>query len=98
MKPFSILSLLSIVPCAVFAQTLVTDQNTFSKSNQLNNAAQNRAGVTGAAFFYNPKFDREGSVHLFDGWDNRARIYLKGGGHFDENNINFNIQRSQFEA
>jgi len=57
------------------------------------------AGLTGQASFFNPKFDREGSIYLFDGWDQAAFIYPKGTDQFvRENSMNFNIQRSMFET
>ena len=74
-----------------------TDANT----NALNSIAGNPfqgSQFTGQATFFNPKFDREGSIYLYDGWDQSATIVAKGtGGSFRENNINFNIQRSMFE-
>ncbi len=78
-----------------------TDANNRANTNKLQvfagNPYQNTA-YTGQAVFFNPKFDREGSVYLFDRWDNTARVYPKTGGFFTTSNMNFNIQRSMFES
>lgn len=84
-----------------YAQGTNIDANQTANQNTVTSIANNpNQGnqFTGMATFYNPKFDREGSIYLFDGWDQSATIVAKGtGGSFRENNINFNIQRSMFE-
>ncbi len=110
MKSFLAFTLLITTACG-FAQTTSgpdeKEETTLNKqsdnNNQLNSLAAgggaNTAPVTGMAVFYNPKFDREGSVYLFEQWGQSASIFVKGGnGSFKESNINFNIQRSMFEA
>ena len=78
------------------------DQNSTSNTNVLQGIAGGSLGgrqFTGAATFYNPKFDREGSIYLFDGWDQSAIIFPKGVNRgFTERQMNFNIQRSLFET
>ena len=77
------------------------DANNSANTQVLQSISQNvnqRANLQGSAVFYNPKFDREGSVYLFDRWDNTARVYPKTGGFFTTSNMNFNIQRSMFES
>lgn len=77
------------------------DANNSANTQILQNISQNTnasANLQGSAVFYNPKFDREGSVYLFDRWDNTARVYPKTGGFFTTSNMNFNIQRSMFES
>ena len=90
-----------ICAAATYAQNADIDANQAVNQGAVSNLANNpNQGnqFTGAATFYNPKFDREGSIYLFDGWDQSATIVVKGkGGAFRENNINFNIQRSMFE-
>ncbi|MDC7997653.1 hypothetical protein [Gilvibacter sediminis] len=98
-----ITSLCLALLCATvgFAQNTDVDANQAANQGAVSNLANNpNQGnqFTGAATFYNPKFDREGSIYLFDGWDQSATIVAKGtGGSFRESNINFNIQRSMFE-
>ena len=78
------------------------DANSTSNTNVLQGIAGGSLGgrqFTGAATFYNPKFDREGSIYLFDGWDQSAIIFPKGVSNgFTERQMNFNIQRSLFET
>ena len=40
----------------------------------------------------------QGSVYLFENWDNSARIYSDGGGIIDIENINFNVQNAKFSS
>lgn len=78
------------------------DANSTANANALQSIAGGTLGgrqFTGTATFYNPKFDREGSVYLFDRWDHGARIYAKNNaGSFTAENMNFNAQRSMFES
>lgn len=78
------------------------DNNNTANTNVLQSIAGGSLGgqqYTGSATFFNPKFDREGTVYLFEYWDNVARIYAKNNaGAFNVSNINFNIQRSMFET
>lgn len=78
------------------------DANSTSNTNVLQGIAGGSLGgrqFTGQATFYNPKFDREGSIYLFDGWDQSAIIFPKGVNQgFTERQMNFNIQRSLFET
>ena len=80
------------------------DANNTANTNQLQALAGSggnspQGGFTGAATYYNPKFDRIGTIYLFDDWNNYARIFPKGAsGSFTVQNINFNVQRSMFET
>ncbi|MEP2937718.1 MAG: hypothetical protein ABJM06_03630 [Gilvibacter sp.] len=85
-----------------FGQNKNIDANNTSNTNTLRSFAANpgqEAQFTGQATFFNPKFDREGSIYLFDGWDQSAIIFPKGVSNgFTERQMNFNIQRSLFET
>jgi hypothetical protein len=105
MKTFFAFSIMIFSLTAIAqSQENQADANLQANTQQLQRlgATANGSGsnaVQGTAVFYNPKFDREGSVYLFDGWDNRATVYTKNnGGSFRTENINFNIQRSMFES
>jgi hypothetical protein len=83
-------------------QNTDVDANSTSNISDLQGIAGGTLGgrqFTGAATFYNPKFDREGSIYLFDGWDQSALVFPKGVNQgFTERQMNFNIQRSLFET
>lgn len=94
------LSLTLLSGAITIAQSADVDANQSTQTERVQQIAggENGTAFTGGATFFNPKFDREGSVYLFDDWDNAARIYAKNnGGSFTVNNVNFNIQRSMFE-
>lgn len=90
---------------ATIAQSTNVDANNTANTRQLQSLAgsggnSSQGGFTGAATYFNPKFDRIGTIYLFDDWNNYARIFPKGGGaaSFTAENINFNVQRSMFET
>lgn len=101
---------LSITTVCGFAQASksATDEDKDVASANTNNAnslqtvatsGASSVGMTGTATFFNPKFDREGSIYLFEDWGQSATIYPKGTDQVvRENNMNFNIQRSMFET
>lgn len=98
----SLVAGLFLITGLTLAQNNSVDANQTGDTFRMQRLATSTAGtgstLTGGFSFYNPKFDREGSVYLFDGWNNSARIYAKNnGGVFSSDNINFNIQRSMFE-
>ncbi len=94
--------LLTISMFITQAQDSNVDANNTSNVSDLQGIAGGQLGgrqFTGAATFFNPKFDREGSIYLFDGWDQSAIIFPKGINQgFTEHQMNFNIQRSLFET
>jgi hypothetical protein len=48
------------------------------------------------AYFYNPKVKVEGSVYLFNNWENNARIYTKDNYTYLLRNINLNLEMNSF--
>ena len=97
----SLVAGLFLITGLTFAQSNNVDANQTAQTYTVQSIAGGDSGtsLTGAATFYNPKFDREGTVYLFDGWNNNARIHAKNnGGTYTSRNINFNIQRSMFET
>ena len=70
-----------------------------NNATALNAAAQNNIRSHGSAtYFVNPPRDIEGSVHLFDSWNNTAVIFTKDEQQFKLKNINLNIERHTFES
>jgi len=102
MKKTVLLAFSLIATLAVAQPTNGVDANNTTETNTLQSLAGNvnqGSAITGAATFYNPKFDKEGSVYLFDDWDNDAMVFAKNNaGAFRAYNINFNVQRSMFET
>lgn len=102
MKSTFMLALLFISTIVIAQNNTDIDANNTANTNALQSIAGNTLGgqqFTGTSTFFNPKFDREGSVYLFDGWDNYGRIFPKNGeGSFAIQNVNFNIQRSIFQT
>ena len=98
----TLLSICLLFGLMVSAQRTNVDANSSANTNNIQNiAGSDNAGqqFTGAATYFNPKFDRIGTIYLFDDWNNYARIFPKSGsGSFTADNINFNVQRSMFET
>lgn len=93
---------------AIYFIAFLTLTLSFAQSNQnvVNNSGQalaksgNAVSAYGApaAMFYNPDTKTEGSVHLFDNWNNSAVIYTSVNHHFSLKNINLNIEQNTFES
>lgn len=85
--------LLYIVP--LFAQ-----DNSLSapQMSTLQRASNNNNGIGVALFYKNPARKIDGTVYLFDSWDNRAIIYTTSHEKLALNNINLNIKRNTFES
>ncbi|MBT8268784.1 MAG: hypothetical protein KJN59_06120, partial [Bacteroidia bacterium] len=70
-----------------------------NNATALNVAAQGNIRSQGSsAYFVNPPREIEGSVHLFDNWNNRAVIYTVDNQQYLMKNINLNLQRHTFES
>ena len=60
--------------------------------------ASTNASFGASVFFVNPKRIVDGTVYLFDDWNNRGVIYTTGYEKLAINNINLNIKRNAFES
>ena len=60
--------------------------------------ASSNASFGNSVFLVNPKRLIDGSVYLFDEWNNRGIIYTTGHEKLALNNINLNIKRNAFES
>lgn len=88
--------------------TLCFTLSVFSQSNEgfvqnnataMNAAAQNNMRAQGSAtLFVNPAREIDGTVHLFDSWNNTAVIHTKDQQKFLLKNINLNVERHTFES
>lgn len=91
---FLLLSVLGIC-CSV----LSAQNNSNSVSTGLSVISQNNANNFGAfTFVSNSKSGIEGTVYLFNGWNNKTIIYTLEGTNFTMQNINLNLQRNTFES
>ena len=68
--------------------------NTGSSVLRAGSAVQSSYGSM--AYFYNPKVKVEGSVYLFNNWENNARIYTKDNYTYLLRNINLNLEMNSF--
>jgi len=97
--------LITLFLTSFFSFAQLDTKTQLTNINENNNVVAQFAGNSsnrnqlGSFTFYNPKFDRDGTVYLFEKWNNSATIFVKNNkGFFIESNINFNIQRSMFES
>jgi len=77
-------------------ENLNVTQNTAQSMLKAANADQ--SSFRGGTFFVNPSREIEGSVYLFDTWENHGVIYLDDKQRFVLNNININIERNSFDS
>lgn len=77
------------------AQNTTLEVNTNENFRQLSVMQVNTGGVS----FFNPVKDVEGSVYLFENWENYSIIHLKDTKQkYSLRNLNINIQRNTFES
>ncbi|PTM07681.1 MAG: hypothetical protein DA407_10200 [Bacteroidetes bacterium] len=69
--------------------------NTAATMDQASNAGQSSYGAS--AYFVNPARAVDGTVYLFEDWNNAGVIYAANQ-RFSLKNINLNIQRNSFES
>jgi hypothetical protein len=67
-------------------------------SQILNVSSSSRSYGKSSASFVNPVKKPEGSVYLFDDWNNRTIIHTSDQQKFSLKNINLNIQFNRFES
>lgn len=83
---------------SLFAQTNRTNGNASNLSNNLIIAANSNPNFGASTVFFNPARNTEGSVHLFEGWQNAGVIYTSDNQRFSINNVNVNLERHTFES
>lgn len=100
MKIFKLI--LIIVGLLSITNLTAQDDETVNESKliSLYNAAQvsQNSSYGSSVYFVNPKRQVDGTVYLFDNWDNYAVIYTDNHQRFSLRNINLNIQRNNFES
>ncbi len=79
---------------------LISAQNSNNTLTQsLSSISKSNANNFGAFMsFSNPKNNIEGSVHLFNSWNNKVVIHTMDNNKFTISNINLNIQLNTFES
>ena len=82
-----------------YAQNAETTAGVTNNSSDTMLAAGNgmKSGYGAAAYFVNPLRAVDGTVYLFEDWNNAGIIYAANE-RFALNNINLNIQRNSFES
>tara|TARA_B100000767_G_C19671971_1_gene495682 strand:- start:108 stop:812 length:705 start_codon:yes stop_codon:yes gene_type:complete len=66
--------------------------------DELNNKLISGNSFGSSMMFYNPKRYIEGTIHLFEGWNNTAVIHTISDDKFLVKRVNFNLKRNSFEA
>lgn len=95
-KYFSLLSIILYI-------TTLSAQNESIDNPEMISVFKSAHSSTNASFgssvyFVNPKRLIDGSVYLFDDWNNRAIIYTTNHEKYALYNINLNIKRNSFES
>ena len=95
---FTLIAVLSTT--FLLAQTNKTDGNASNISQALVIAAESNSNSAfgSAVYFFNPKNNIEGSVHLFKNWDNYSVIHTSDKQRLVLKNINLNLERNTFES
>ena len=82
-----------------FAQTNSVDVGgSQAMENYAQLASGNGASYGNSMMFYNPKRYIDGTVHLFEGWNNTAVIHTISDDKFLVKRVNLNLKRNSFEA
>ena len=82
-----------------FAQTnSVEAGGSQAMENYAQLAAGNGASYGNSMMFYNPKRYIDGTIHLFESWNNTAVIHTISDDKFLVKRVNLNLKRNSFEA
>ena len=82
-----------------FAQTSsVESGGSQAMENYAQLAAGNGASYGNSMMFYNPKRYIDGTIHLFESWNNTAVIHTISDDKFLVKRVNLNLKRNSFEA
>ena len=82
-----------------FAQTNSVDAGgSQAMENYAQLASGNGASYGNSMMFYNPKRYIDGTIHLFEGWNNTAVIHTISDDKFFVKRVNLNLKRNSFEA
>lgn len=97
---FSLSLVCSLSLGAVIAQQDISNQNVVNNASatitQASNPGQSSYGAS--AYFVNPARAVDGTVYLFEDWNNAGVIYANTNERFALSNINLNIERNSFES
>lgn len=89
-----------VILLSLFSLTIISAQDVAvsDQTSTLLRASTNNNGM-GIAFFYtNPNRAIDGTVYLFEDWDNNGIIHATNHQKFAIYNINLNIKRNSFES
>jgi len=97
-----LIKLFSVITAIMFA-SILSAQDEVVNAPEMVSVFKSAHGSSNASFgssvfFVNPKRVIDGTVYLFDDWNNRGIIYTTAHEKLAINNINLNIQRNAFEA
>lgn len=89
----------TLMSCLAVNAQINADKNGAASSDMLIKTANPGANNHGMAFYHtNPPREVDGTIHLFDTWNNDAIIHTNDNQRFLVKNVNLNIERNSFEA
>ena len=94
-----ILLLIAFVIAGTFTFAQSGQELAVNSGDAFTRMSNTNKGTFGAStLFYNPKRRTDGTVYLFENWDNTGVIHTSDGQKFLIRNINLNIERHTFES
>ena len=93
--PFFIITLLFVIS-SLSAQNAQVESG--GALDELNNKLISGNSFGSSMMFYNPKRYIEGTIHLFEDWNNTAVIHTLSDDKFLVKRVNLNLKRNSFEA
>jgi len=93
--PFFIIALLFVIS-SLSAQNAQVESG--GALDELNNKLISGNSFGSSMMFYNPKRYIEGTIHLFEDWNNTAVIHTLSDDKFLVKRVNLNLKRNSFEA